>query len=167
MATTSEGTLYQQQQKAPFTFMGGIPNPSPDLGPGRYTINGSITNAQALTLNSAPVDAIPAIPGKIIIPAFIAWRVNYVAAYSANANVSLRFAGVAVDITTPLGVIFNALPHVDQILWSDMIQSINPFGTGVDLRNTRVQIFASADVTTGDPGNLLNYFIEYRVIDRP
>lgn len=130
--------------------------------------SGTLTNAQVQALFSAPIDAIPAVTGKIIVPSFIALRANYVAGYSLNRNVGLRYVGVATDLVTPVQAIANA-PVTDQLLWSSRVQSVNPWASALDLRGLKVQLLntSGADVTGGDPSNTLSYQIQFDVYDRP
>ena len=132
-----------------------------------YTAIGSLTNAQILTASSVPIDAIAAVANKIIIPDVVIWRANAPAVgYSANSQMTLRYAGIAIDLVTAVQTV-NVAVQNNTMFWATRVQSVNSFGSGIDIRGVKVQIRTSADVTGGDVANDIGFQILYRVIDRP
>lgn len=127
---------------------------------------GTLTNAQILSSNSAPIDAIPAVDNQIIIPEWIILRANYIAGYNLSRNVLIRYAGIAVDISsTTLGAIATT-PQSNTMFIGRGLAAV--FASAVDLRGVRIQILNSAgDVTGGGPDNTLDYLINYRAVIRP
>jgi hypothetical protein len=147
-------------------FMGQV-TPTPDLGVGLFSISGVLTNAQLLTLSSAPVDLIPAVAGKIIIPTFVLFRLNYTIGFVGNVSAACRYTGIAIDLTTALQIVNTVVPQSGTIKSADRIQSLSNFASGADLRGLKVVLSGGADTTGGDPANSVAYYLEYRVIDMP
>lgn len=119
----------------------------------------TITNAQMKTLNTVPVDVIPAPgAGKIVIPVMCWVHSVIVTGYNTSNSCSLRYNGIAVDIGNAQQLAGNT-PEDSYKYMS--IQGTNFNSASTNPANTKVQIRATGDLTLGAVGNSFSVVVTW------
>lgn len=107
----------------------------------------TLTHLQARALNSSPVDIVPAQgPGLVAQPLW--WTLQFAnggTGYGAQIQVSLRYAGIAVDLGTTQ-LITNSANAVNRHM--EPVNNVS-LTTGALAGNLPIQARAVADVTNG------------------
>jgi hypothetical protein len=131
------------------------------------TTSTSFTNAQILTLNSAPITVVTGVAGKIIVPLFVTAEIIRSNAYSASRNLNFVYDGdAAFQAVVASSASFIANTVVQRIAvfypatWVSVTGTFNPVGAALKARTT-------ADITGGGAGDSMVVRVTYLLIDDP
>jgi hypothetical protein len=111
-----------------------------------------ITDAQIKSLNTVPIEIVAAPAAGIMISPISLWIIkeSTAGAYSANASIRLRWAGITTDLVTASNVSLAVTNKTINRLANPTLSllTVNPFATAL-------QISSSADVTGGNAANYM------------
>lgn len=117
----------------------------------------TLADADIKTLSSVPVNTVAA-PGSgfVVMPVMFSIQKNFAAgAYGSNPNIFLRWAGVALDLTTAISLTFTAAD-------SRISAAVNSFAaTTSSADNKALVVRSTADVTGGNAANTLKVSVVY------
>lgn len=138
---------------------GGLATMSGDM----VVVRVSLTNAQIQSMNTTPITIVAA-PGAgkyIVIIGCAVIKETTAGAYSATPNWSLRWSGVATELTTPKSLGLNAANKT----WERIGIQATDVGDTTDVTNLAVVSRLTADVTGGDAANYVVVKVAYFVMD--
>ena len=122
----------------------------------------SITDAQWKSLSSAPLVVVTGGANKYIVPTGFSLRTVINAVYSAGNTVSLRYSGVATDLTTALSLT-GAGASGEAWGFADSAANFGP-STG-STSGASIIVRTSADVTSGTGTNIHQLWVSYYIAD--
>lgn len=130
-------------------------------------LTGTLTNAQVLTLNSAPVQILAA-PGAgiIIVPMSLYAYSLPTALNTPSATVNLRYNGLATNIMTAGLNWCGPGAGVETEFTSFNVATIGSNASAV-LANKAINIFGSNDTAAGNVANIFKYVLTYYLVTRP
>ena len=123
-----------------------------------------LTNSQLLTLQTTPVEIIPA-PGvgKLIVPSTVTVSWNYVAPYTNTTASSLNTEWTPIEYNTKMSNsvygFFNSLSG--SLIGSGSYVSLNVTNTGLFIAGNAL----NGNLTGGDPSNTMTVKVYYYIVD--
>lgn len=119
-----------------------------------------LSNSDILTLSSVPITVVSA-PGanKIAVPIAVGLQKNWVTGYSVSRNLSLRYAGSTLDITSATAFANTAAIQAARLVILTLTST-----DAVDVSNTAVVLRSSGDVTGGNAANYIDVTVVYAIM---
>lgn len=120
-----------------------------------------VSNAQIKALNTTPITVVPAAGANTMnFPIAVVYRSNVSVAYSSTVSITLRYAGVATDISQASIMLQTADRYVFQLLANST--AIDPSTGAV---NADIVVRGGSNPTLGNAANYLRVRVYYVTID--